>query len=89
MYGRNRYGTTRYGASGAEAVAEEGFALAPGETAIIDHLLKTVTIDGVNALKDWSSTFFDLPPGAWKVVYMDSEDSRDLTVTVAWKDKWI
>jgi len=64
--------------------------LAPGETLVIDHKAKTVTIDGVNVLKYFTTGDFpDLPPGSSTVKYGDLEDSRDLTITVTYKDKWL
>lgn len=63
--------------------------LGPGETIVIDGAYQTVTIDGVNALKDFVGEFFDLPPGTSIVEYTDLEGSRNLTVTITFKDKWL
>lgn len=93
MWGKYQWGAFMWGGvvcpSGITFIPDYSGDLAPGETLVIDFKHKTVTLDGVNVLKNFTSTFWNLLPGANTITYEDSEDSRTLLITITHRGKWI
>ena len=57
--------------------------IATGETLTIDGVDKTVDLDGVNALKDYTGNDFPAVfPGVGNIGYEDSEGSRSIKISI-------
>ena len=64
--------------------------IAAGETLTIDGVEKTVDLDGVNALKDYSGNDFPVVfPGTGNIGYEDSEVSRSIKISIIREEKHI
>lgn len=65
--------------------------LAAGETLVIDFKNETVLLDGVDVSSDISGfeKVFELKAGANTITYEDTEDSRNLTVTVEFTERYL
>jgi len=53
----------------------------------IDTETQDVTLDGVNAVKDFSGAFFAVVPGAQDIIYSDSEGSRTVDLSITREDR--
>ena len=64
--------------------------IAAGEILTIDGIEKTVDLDGVNTLKNFTGNDFPVVyPGTNNVGYEDSEVSRNLKISVIREEKHI
>lgn len=65
--------------------------LKPGDELIIDTDLMTVTLNGQNAMRYFSSQsdFFKLAPGENIIAYSDDSETKEYSVDILWKDRWL
>jgi len=93
MWGRSKWGTRRWGQGPPLRPVVTGFTyvgpIAAGEVLVINCKAKTVELDGVNVIHNWSGSFPDLLAGLNTLVYDDGEGARALSIQVAWQDKWL
>lgn len=68
-----------------------GLVLAPGDELVINTIDMIVTINSQNGMRYFSmdSDFFSLLNGANTIVYGDLAGSRNVSVDVIWKDRWL
>ena len=53
----------------------------------VDTETQEVTLDGINAVKDFVGTFFDLVSGDQDIIYSDSEGSRTVDLSITREDR--
>lgn len=68
-----------------------GLVLAPSDELIINTTDMTITLNGENATEYFSSDseFFDLISGENIIVYNDSSESRQASLNITWKNRWL
>lgn len=76
---------------GESVITLTGLTLKPGDKLVINTCDMTVTLNGHNGMRYFSSDseFFKLLSGANEIVYSDGSDSRSINIDVIWKDRWL
>lgn len=77
--------------AGESLISLEGINLKPGDELIVNNCDMTITINGQNAMEYFNSEseFFNLLNGLNKLIYSDSNSSREISFDVIWKDRWL
>lgn len=77
--------------SGESIIHLENLTLHKGDELIINTSEMTVTLNGENAMEYFSSDseFFELITGANTIVYNDNNTSREVSINITWKDRWL
>ena len=72
-------------------IALEGLQFKPGDTIIIDTETLDVFYNGEPDVSSWvvGSDFFQLGKGMNTLTFYDDADTRELTITVIWADRWL
>ena len=65
--------------------------LARSDVLVIDTDEKTITLNGVNAMRHLSrnSDFFNFAPGINEVLYQSSNASAEVEMRILWRDAWL
>ena len=74
-----------------EQMTLQGLNLKPGQTLVIDTDTLEIEIDGEPRVDCWvtGGTFFQFRSGDNQLVFTDDANSRDLSVTVVWADRFL
>ena len=77
--------------AGEETIKLFGLILKPGDELVIDTCEMTVSVNGQNMMKFVSndSEFFSLLPGDNEIVYTDGVTTRNVSIDILWKDRWV
>ena len=76
---------------GAAKLELQNLNLKPGQELIIDTDVLEVLLGGVPDVDfvTGDSEFFQLRPGPNRVIFMDGETKRELSVTIVWSNRWL
>jgi hypothetical protein len=76
---------------GAAKLELENLNLAPGDELIIDTDVIEVLLNGIPDVDfvTGDSEFFELIPGTNRLIFMDGETGRELSVTIVWSNRWL
>jgi len=76
---------------GAAKLELQGLNLPPGGELIIDTDVLEVLLNGIPDVDavTGDSEFFQLRPGANRIIFMDGETARNLSVTMVWSNRWL
>lgn len=76
---------------GEAVINLEGLILSPGDEIIINTCDMTITLNGQNGTQYFSSDseFFALLSGENEIIYTDGNTTRNVTVDIIWKDRWL
>lgn len=77
--------------AGEETIKLSGLILKPGDELVIDTGEMTVSVNGENMMKFVSndSEFFNLLPGDNEIIYTDGVTTRNVSIDILWKDRWV
>lgn len=76
---------------GESVIDLEGLILRPGDELIINTCDMTVMLNGQNGTQYFSpdSEFFALLSGDNEIIYSDGNTTRNVTLDIIWKDRWL